>query len=842
MKKEDDLWEMMENKKKKYPKAANPETPSEKDLWKLMGQPGDGDKRQTLRQAPELFDEPVQDDTPDVWELMDGGEPEADVWGLMGKNAEESAEASPAKTKKGARKPVKGKRIKKTQTKEKPKRKHRILRGVLGGAAVLFSVLFVLVAVMLLHTTRNDDLWLDLSQIPYRDATILLATDPQTGQTQEYAKLYSTQNRKYISSGDIPLDLKNAFVAIEDKDFYDHRGVSLKRTIYAVFNELKHEITGSYIGGESGRKQGASTIDQQLIKNLTRDDENSNLAGYLRKIREIYRAYKMDYTYDKDAILTAYLNVISFTGNTAGVEAEAQKLFGKSASQLSLAECASLAAITRNPTRFNPVTKPEEHLTRRNYVLQLMLEQGYIDQGSYNAAMAEPLYLNYEGEPDTTHPITDYFTDVVIANAIDELTIQRGITRSEASDLLYNGGLRIFTTVSPQLQQSMEAAMGKANAYPKPGVSVQKLQYNEDGAPLLDEDGVQVEKAETVYPQAAMISLDYSGGICAVVGGLGEKEVSRGFNRATSAVRQVGSTMKPIGPYAVALEKDKITWSTPLLDAPVRKVEDEATGEEKDWPVNATNSYTNKEILVKDAFAKSINTVAVRVGDLAGNRNMYNFVCNSLEISSLTKKDIDSGPLVLGSSTYGITPLEMARAYTIFGSGGKLPTVHSFTSIQSGTGTAWLSVKNTQKQVLSQETAYIVNRLMAEVMKKGGTASGMAVPGDIESVGKTGTTSDHRDHWFIGLTPYYVTASWYGYDENLPLGANSHWNPPVVAWRSMMEKGQQGLPAAQFGTVQGVVQAQYCTVCGYAAGANCPSATGYYKADNLPKQNCPVHG
>ncbi|MDL2324853.1 transglycosylase domain-containing protein [Ruminococcaceae bacterium OttesenSCG-928-A16] len=875
MKKQDDVFELFEEDAPLHEQDNQPPKAEEPDVWRLMGESppktsrGEMPAEKQVIQPPieqdtlDLFDGQAQKQIPDVWDLLgeqEGRNSAPDIWDLAGekqppkplvqpkvvKRPPKSGPTQPQKAKK--QRPAKAIKAANATPKsptgneqEPPKRKRHILRWVLGSAATLFAVLFIATAIMLLRTTRNDDLWLDLTQVPYRSATVLYATNAQTGQVEEYARLNSTQNMAYVSSGDIPQNLKNAFVAVEDKDFYNHNGVSLRRTLFAVLNEFKYELTGSYIGGDAGRKQGASTIDQQLIKNLTLDDENSNLAGYLRKIREIYRAYKLDNTYDKDTILTAYLNVIGFTGNTAGVQAEAQKLFGKPVSQLTLAECASIASITRNPARYNPVTKPEEHLTRRNYVLGLMLEQGMITADEHANAVAEPLQLAYKGEPDLTQPVTDYFTDVVIDQAIKEFTAQRGITRAEASNLLYNGGLRIYTTVVPALQQTMQKTLGPYNSYPQPGVTVQKAQFNSDGTPKLDENGNPITLPETVYPQAAMVSLNYNGGICAVVGGLGEKEVSRGFNRATSAVRQVGSTMKPIGPYAVALEKNKITWSTPLLDAPVRTVKDPATGEEKEWPVNATNSYAQKDVLVKDAFAKSINTVAVRVGDLAGNRNMYNFVHGKLEVSSLTKADVDSGPLVLGSSTYGITPIEMARAYTIFGNGGELPTVHSFTNINSGTGIVWLEVKVTQKQVLSEETAYIVNRLMAEVMKSGGTASGMAVPGDIESIGKTGTTSDHRDHWFIGLTPYYVTASWYGYDENLPLGADSHWSPPVVAWRTVMQKGQAGLPPAGFAGPVTVVQTPYCTVSGYAAGGNCPAATGYYKQNNLPKANCPVH-
>lgn len=849
---DDNIWDMMDekntanktNKKKAAQKNIFEQEQSvpQKSTYKKQTQKKD----KTLN----LFDiDPPKE--PDVWDLFEENvqeEKNADVWDLAGVSKSSSSKESAKNKNPKQNKRSKANKQLNTEKEVKPKKekkkksvKKRILQWGIGSVAALLIVFVSYSAIMIHNTTQNDDLWLNLAQVPYRDYTILYAED-SAGNTIEYARLNSTQNKEYVSSGDIPQNLKNAFVAVEDKNFYKHNGVSITRTAYAVLNEVKHSITGSYIGGSSGQKQGASTIDQQLVKNLTKDDDNSNLAGYTRKIREIYRAYKLDSDYSKDEILTAYLNVISFTGNTAGVQAEAQKLFGKDVNQLTLSECAGIAAITRNPANYNPVKKPENYLNRRNYVLQLMLEQEMISQSEYDEAVAEPVELNYSGEPDLTQPVTTYFTDVVIDETIQQFVDERGLTRAEASDLLYNGGLRIYTTVVPQLQQAMENALGPNNAYPKPGVQVEKKQYNEDGTAAVDESGNAVYATETVYPQAAMISLDYDGGICAVVGGLGEKEVSRGFNRATSAVRQVGSTMKPIGPYAVALERNKITWSTPFLDAPVKNIEDEATGVEKEWPVNATNTYTQKDMLVVNAFAQSVNTVAVRVGEVAGIGNMYNFVHNKLEVTSLTKDDKDYGPLVLGSSTYGITPLEMTRAYTIFGNGGTLPTVHSFSHIENGVGDVWLQVELTNKSVLSEDTSFVMNRLMKKVLESGGTASGMAVQDDIESVGKTGTTSDHRDHWFVGLTPYYVTASWYGYDENIALGADSHWSPPVVAWRTVMQNGQKGLAAASFSQPSTVITAKYCTVTGDLAGQNCPSAVGYYKEGELPRKVCTLHG
>ena len=713
----------------------------------------------------------------------------------------------------------------------------------------LFAALALLVVavlggftVYLQLATRNDDLWLDLSQIPYKDATVIYARE-QGGDWQQYAVLPCTQNKEYVPGSEMPRYLKDAFVAVEDKDFYKHHGINVLRTGYAMVNELVHVITGSYLGGDNGLKVGASTIDQQLVKNLLRDDEDEGLSGYLRKLREIVRAVQMDGTYDKETILAAYLNTISFTDNTAGVQAAARKLFGTAVDQLTLAQCASLAAITRSPARYNPITQPEQHLQRRNYVLGQMLEEKYITQAQHDEAVAEPVVLSGTGvDPERDTTPTSYFTDALMEDVIGDLTAQHGLSRAEATRLLYDGGLRIYATVVPTLQTDMEKVLTTASLYPRPAVTVTKALEDENGEPVLDDAGNPVIGPVSVRPQAAMVSLNYNGEVCAVVGGLGTKEVSRGFNRATQAQRQVGSTMKPIGAYALALQKNKITWSSLLLDAPVRQVKDDATGQMKDWPRNFSGTYSQKELTVADALARSINTVAVRVGEQAGVGSIYNFTRNQLGITSFEGKDKDSGPMILGSSTTGVTPLQMAGAYSIFGSGGSFTTLHSYTSACKGDGTVIVAPKVSTKQVIDPDTAYIMNRLLAGVMQGAGTASGYGVNDGMDSIGKTGTTSDNRDHWFIGLTPYYVTASWYGYDDNLPLAVNYSAHPPTLSWRNVMRAAQAGLTAKQFPVDATVQQIEYCTETGLAAGPNCPHKTGYYKAGHGPGKTCTQHG
>ncbi|MEG2931560.1 MAG: penicillin-binding transpeptidase domain-containing protein, partial [Ruthenibacterium sp.] len=430
---------------------------------------------------------------------------------------------------------------------------------------------------------------------------------------------------------------------------------------------------------------------------------------------------------------------------------------------------------------------------------------------------------------------TSYFTDRLIEDVSNGLSAEYGLSRAETTNLLYNGGLRIYTTVDANLQSVMEQNMENgAKYFPQPAIDASVPVRDEDGNPVKDENGKET-------PQAAMVSVGYDGGLKAVVGGIGEKEISRGFNRGTDAVRQVGSTMKPIGAYALALEKNRITWSTALLDAPVRKIEDEATGEKRDWPANFTKTYANSTMLVADALAQSINTIAVRVGERAGIRSIYNFTRAKLDITSFTGKDCAAGPMVLGSSTYGVTPYELAGAYMMFGSGGTFTTLHSYTDVQTGTGRSILQPTLATEQVIGRDTAYVMNRLLKGVMQGAGTGAGYSVQGNMESIGKTGTTSDNRDYWFVGLTPYYVTATWYGYDSGAALNTSMGTHAPTTAWRAVMQQTQRGMPYAEFPTDDTVATASYCTESGGLATAGCPNTrTGYYRAGTLPG-TCILH-
>ncbi|MEG1049706.1 MAG: transglycosylase domain-containing protein, partial [Oscillospiraceae bacterium] len=394
--------------------------------------------------------------------------------------------------------------------------------GVMVGSAVAVAMSMYLVKV-----TENDDNFLNLTNIKLNYTSIIYyperdAQGKETGVYQEYQRLQNkTENRIWVDLDEISPYVVNAYIAVEDKDFYNHKGVNLKRTIAAMINEYSPIKLFS-------SKQGASTITQQLVKNLTNDTAGSGLQGALRKAREIFRAYMLEKRYSKEIILEAYLNTLGLSGQLAGVQAGANSYFGTDIKDVTLAQAASIAGITKSPTYYNPFINPENNLERRNHILKLMLEQEKISQQEYDTAVAEELILVEKGEEESKN-YNSYFTDMVVEQVIKDLMAEFEMTQGEATSYFYNSGLKIYSTVDPTVQSAMEAEFAEGSkTFP---VKETKIKDKETG------------KEKTIIPQAAMISIDYDGNIVGTVGGLGTKEQDRSFNRAVDAVRPVGSTM-----------------------------------------------------------------------------------------------------------------------------------------------------------------------------------------------------------------------------------------------------------------------------------------------------------
>ncbi len=694
--------------------------------------------------------------------------------------------------------------------------------GIIAGSSIAIALTLYLV-----DATKEDDI--NLTNLELSFTSTIYYQDKETGEYLEYTKLGGTENRTWVSLADIPQHVQDAYIAVEDEGFYEHMGFDLVGTVASAVNEYTPiQLFDS--------QRGASTLTQQLIKNITFDSSSTGIDGALRKVREIYRAIVLESEYSKDEILEAYLNTHRLSGQLAGVQAGANYYFSKDISELTVAEAALLAGITKNPSQYNPflhegmsLDDPDNaSVARRNDILFFMHEQGKIDTTTYEAALVEPVNLATENKIVEEN---SYFTDMVINQVVEDLMAEYDMTSGEAEDYLYNSGLKIYSTVEPELQTAMEYEMSNVR-------DPQVFDMTENIYTTTDADGNEVEITQT--PQGAMVSMDYEGRIVAVVGGIGEKEGDRVLNRAVDSVRQTGSTMKPIGSYALAIDYGYVNYSSPIYDAPFAQEKDSATGVLRDWPSNYSQSYLNADIPLQVAVAKSLNTTAVRALSYVTPAVSYEFLETTLGISSLDPvNDVDYGPLALGSMTTGVSPLEMAAAYAIFGNGGTYYEPYCYTTVEDSNGQIILESSSTSVRAISDETAYIMNRMLRTVLRTGdGTGYGLA-PDYMDAIGKTGTTSDNKDHWFIGLTPYYVTATWWGYDEPASLnwkgGYNYRSHPPTTAWRNVMNAVQEDMEAISFPTSSGVVIYNYCRDSGGTANPTCPTQiTGYYTPDNMP--------
>lgn len=789
------------------------------------------------------------------------------------------------------------------KNKKKPKKRRSIIGMIFSFIGCMLclcimaaSVGGVLLSMYIVQVTADDGETLDLDNQKNRQTSIIYDINGN-----EYASLSRNENRIWRELSAMPENLQNAVIAIEDKNFRTEPGINLKGTIGAALNAF----TGNRIWGTN---RGASTLEQQLIKNLTGDNEQDNM----RKVREIFRALGLDNKYSKETILEAYLNTIPLTGIIHGMEAGSIEYFGKHVEDLTLAECATLASITKNPTKYNPATNPEELIKRRNHVLYEMYTQGYITEAEFNAAKAETVTLTEKTsttENATRSSSNSWFTDALYTQLLSQVQEDLNYTADEAKELIFSGGLRIYSTVDPTVQAGIEKTMYNEDDlipalwheepvclrdYPADSSSWDEVQYDEaTGLPITkggyavygqeaipvyaDDEGTTLKTGtstdpdypndttvylcvyEKVRTQAAMATLDYDGNILGIGGGIGEKKYDLGFNRATSP-HQTGSTMKPIGAYALALDYKLINYSSQILDSPYYSAEDkkvlkdqyigvmspfsEAAQSRSDvwraWPTNDGGvGGQGNPMLVYDALQQSYNTVAVWVGDMVGVDYLYNFVHDTLECSYINaENDMDLGPLVLGSQSSGLTVVQLAGAYTMFNT-GTFTTPHYYTEITDYQGNMILDNNKyiNTTQAISADTAYIMNRMMWNVLhSRKGTAYGKAPDGEMDSVAKTGTTSNYKDYTFAGLTPYYVTAIWWGCDrptEMDTLGkAGRNASPIQYAWKALMEDLQADLPVKEFAKGENVVEKHFDTSTGAIISGG--GSVGYYTEDNLP--------
>ncbi len=628
---------------------------------------------------------------------------------------------------------------------------------------------------------------------------------------------------KYVGYEQIPDMLKKAFVSIEDKRFYEHSGVDWFRTVTAGVNYYL-KFSDSY---------GGSTITQQLIKNVTDKDDYS----FQRKLQEIFWALDLEQKMSKEEILGLYLNIINLSQGCYGVGAAAEYYFSKSVSELTLSECASIAAITNSPTYYDPVRNPENNDKRRRLILAQMYEQGYIDELEYASASEESVVLNISDD-NRTDKINSWYTDMVIEDVINDLMRQYGYSRSMANLAVYTGGLRIYTVMDKDVQATLES-------------------YYSDSRNFF-------ASTEGETPQSSMIIIDSStGDILGVAGAIGNKTANRVQNFATYSVRPAGSVIKPLSTYAPALQEGLITWSSVYDDTPVNFGKynlDAAKGEiikPVAWPKNSNGTYrglTN----INYALEHSINTVTVKVLEDLGLDRSFDFLYNKLKIKSLIASDVlddgsvitdkDYAALALGQFNYGATVRELTAAYSIFSNDGIYNDYRSYYVVTDSMGETVLENKYHGEAVISEENADIMTLMLQNVVKNG-TAAEITLDELVECAGKTGTTQNKYDTWYIGYTPEYITGVWFGYEYPKAL-TDFSGNTCVRIWDEVMNDIYAvKLPSREhFDISDNIVECEYCPDSGELVTSAClidargeRREKGYFVKGTEPSTHCSRH-
>ena len=614
----------------------------------------------------------------------------------------------------------------------------------------------------------------------------------------EIARLHGEENRVWINLEDINEYLPDAFISIEDERFEKHHGVDWKRV-------------GGVILVSRNSGQGGSTITQQLIKNLT--DEND--VTFVRKFNEILSALNIEKHYSKDDIIEAYLNTIYLSHGCYGVKTAAETYFGKDVEDLNIAECACLAGITQYPSKYDPLIHPDNNRTRQLWILKKMFELGYITDSEYKEAKEYEMVFtnskNYKGSQVKEDKnvsrdkakINSYYTDYVIDEVISDLQ-KMGYSAKKAKNLIYGGGLKIYCAIDFDVQESIEDVYVNYRKMPDESV------------------------------QGACVVMDYHGRIMGIVGGTGKKKANRVLNRAAQSKRQPGSTIKPLSVYSPALEKSlndpntDIFWSTPTMDAPLMRVNG------KMWPTNEGGGYSGKNVSVQTGLAKSMNTISAQTLDKIGTSYSYDYITNRYHISTLTPIDEDYAPMATGSLTNGVTPLEMTTAYQAFGNGGYYYESYAYYKIEDSQGNILIEKEpeGSRETAISEGTAGVMNKLLQTVMTQGtGTSYKLS---NIQCFGKTGTTTENKDRWFIGGTPEYIGGVWYGYDTPKEVHYYLSPNPSGTIWNLVMKNiyEKKGVNKREFETPDCIVRREYSPENGKLCSGS--GLYGWFDKNNLP--------
>ena len=611
------------------------------------------------------------------------------------------------------------------------------------------------------------------------------------------AEIGSERKKNKIEFEDIPDNLKNAYVAIEDERFYSHHGVDIKRTGSAILSYIFHFGSSSY---------GGSTITQQLVKNLTGDNTDS----VFRKVREWWKAYLLESYFSKNEILEMYLNVIYVGPNIYGVQTGSRYYFNKDATDLSLAESAFLAGINNSPNSYNPfgdTDNSEKINNRTKIVLSKMLELEYINQNEYDQAVSEVENgLNFKnGNIESNDGIYSYHTDALINEIIEDLSNNENISETFAQNYLYLSGSKIYSTQDSTIQKATE------NEFEKSRYKIKSVNGND-------------------YSQAAMVIIDHTNGqVLSCVGGLGEKDTARGLNRATQSIRQTGSAIKPIAVLAPALDRKIITLASIYDDT-------QKTFKDNYSPVNY-DGYLGK-ISVRRAIESSQNIPFVEIMEELTPKKSISYL-EKMGITTLTDND-NNLALALGGLEKGISPLEMAAAYATIANDGEYIEPTFYIQIVNKSGKVVVEPEQESRKVFSESVAYVLKKgLTQPVLGNNGTARYCSIS-NMDVAAKTGTTDDNFDRWLCGFTPYYTAVTWFGYDQNETVNFNNQ-NPAGLIWANVMKSIHSKLASKQFERPDGVVEATICSETGLKANSGCPDTYIEYFIKGTIPSVCKSH-
>ena len=719
---------------------------------------------------------------------------------------------------------------------------------------------------------------IDISPLGY-------ATFLYDGDGNQLRKLTApSSNRLPVSIDQIPVDLQHAVVAIEDERFYEHNGIDVRGILRAFVKNLS----------SGDLSEGASTITQQLLKNnvfTNWTQESTWLERFTRKIQEQYLAVEIEKKInDKNVILENYLNTINLGAGTYGVQAAARKYFNKDVWDLNLSECTTLAGITQNPTQYNPIEHPETNAKRRKEVLDHMIDQGYITQEQYNQVINDDIYSEIQAaqvlNEETDNTVYSYFEDELIDQVINDLMNIKGYTRTQAQNLVYSGGLSIYTTQDASIQKILDEEYADPANYPDYvqyaldyALTVQnpdgeEVNYSkemlrlyfqnedpefdllfdsqEEGQSYVDRykehvlaDGSTVVSERVSFapqPQSSMSIIDqHTGYVKAIIGGRGEKTASLTLNRATDTTRQPGSTFKILSTYAPALNEKGMTLATTFEDEPYNYPDGS--------PVNNASKSYGGTTTIRRAIQNSINVVAVKcleeVTPELGLQYLDNFGFTTLAHGTEADKDADGTiwtdanlPMALGGLTHGVTNVELCAAYAAIANNGNYIEPIYYTKILDHNGNVLIEKNSAGRSVIKESTAWLLTSAMEDVVNQGtGTACQLD---DMTVAGKTGTTDAYNDLWFVGYTPYYTCAVWSGFDNNekLPEDARDfHKN----LWKKVMTRIHEGLPDKEFDMPASVEKISICEETGLLPRAGCPVITEYFDIGDVPTDYCDQH-